>query len=175
MPIPSVAHIDAEWPRKEASPTSKEYRPWNVKPGIGWRQLNWWYWQVRKQLFRERGSTSTDKFLRTFPREDRESFGLFGPKVPKEPRFYGSILHEIDYSEFPCYRDRIQTLRLYMDNAKPRGLKGLLKDKRDTVGYYTFWGTLGVGVTAIFLSVASFAVSVYQAWAASKSIPQSNA
>ncbi|KAK0114541.1 hypothetical protein ONS95_014031 [Cadophora gregata] len=38
------------------------------------------------------------------------------------------------YSEFPIYGERLYQLRLHMDGVRPRGFRGLFKDKRDFAG-----------------------------------------
>ncbi|KAA6413719.1 MAG: hypothetical protein FRX48_02080 [Lasallia pustulata] len=36
------------------------------------------------------------------------------------------------YSSYPEYKDRLRILRAYMDSRRPKGFRGLWRDKRDT-------------------------------------------
>ena len=42
------------------------------------------------------------------------------------------------YFSYPEFEDRLRILRAYMDSKKPKGFRGLWRDKRDTYSYYTF-------------------------------------
>lgn len=70
------------------------------------------------------------------------------------------------YDLFPLFSERIRDLREYMDRNEPRTLKGLWKDRRNTLGFYTFWIAALFGTASIFLAAFSLAVSVAQTWAA---------
>jgi hypothetical protein len=49
-----------------------------------------------------------------------------------------------------------------MGSQKPRGLRQLWKDNRDSLNYYTFWGVIIFGLLSVFLGFFSLAVSVAQ-------------
>ncbi|KAH7369767.1 hypothetical protein BKA65DRAFT_561077 [Rhexocercosporidium sp. MPI-PUGE-AT-0058] len=71
------------------------------------------------------------------------------------------------YSEFPTYGARPHELRLHMDGVRPKGFRGVFRDKRDSnVAYHTFWFAVIFGTASIFLALASLVVSSAQTWAA---------
>ncbi|PMD34321.1 hypothetical protein L207DRAFT_588921 [Hyaloscypha variabilis F] len=74
------------------------------------------------------------------------------------------------YSQFPLFETRLRQLRHYMDSQKPRGLRQLWKDNRDSLNYYTFWGVIIFGVLSVVLAMFSLAVSVAQTVAAFRSL-----
>lgn len=76
----------------------------------------------------------------------------------------------VPYSQFPIFETRLRQLRYYMDNQKPRGLRQLWIDKRDSLNYYTFWGVIAIGVLTIFLALVSIVVSIAQAWASFRAL-----
>ena len=76
----------------------------------------------------------------------------------------------VPYSRFPIFETRLRQLRNYMDNQKPRGLRQLWIDKRDSANYYTFWGVITIGVLTIFLALVSLAVGIIQAWASVRAL-----
>ncbi|KAG4423204.1 hypothetical protein IFR04_003702 [Cadophora malorum] len=53
-----------------------------------------------------------------------------------------------------------------MDSVKPPGLHGLLKDDRNSMGFYTFWFAVIFGTTSVILALACLLVSLLQNWAA---------
>lgn len=77
----------------------------------------------------------------------------------------GSLLHErLSYSQFPCYGDRLRELRFYMDSQRPKGLRALWRDRRDSNTYYTFWFVTIFGSLSVFLAAGALAVSIAQTW-----------
>jgi hypothetical protein len=68
----------------------------------------------------------------------------------------------VSYAQFPIFETRLRQLRHYMDSQKPRGLRQLWKDNRDSLNYYTFWGVIIFGLLSVFLTFFSLAVSVAQ-------------
>jgi hypothetical protein len=80
----------------------------------------------------------------------------------------------VQYSQFPIFETRLRQLRNYMDNQKPRGLRQLWIDKRDSSNYYAFWGVIVIGVLTIFLALVSLAVSIAQAWASFRALDLAN-
>ena len=76
----------------------------------------------------------------------------------------------VPYAQFPVFENRLRQLRHYMDSQKPRGIRQLWRDKRDTLNYYTFWGVIIFGSLSIFLAFFSLAVSVAQTVASFKAL-----
>jgi hypothetical protein len=68
----------------------------------------------------------------------------------------------VSYAQFPVFETRLRQLRHYMDSQKPRGLRQLWKDNRDSLNYYTFWGVIIFGLLSVFFALFSLAVSVAQ-------------
>lgn len=76
----------------------------------------------------------------------------------------------LNYADFPIYEHRLRTLRAYMDTARPRGLRKLWRDNRDSLAYYTFWSAVTFGLGAVILAITSLAVSIAQTAAAFKAL-----
>jgi hypothetical protein len=76
----------------------------------------------------------------------------------------------ISYAQFPIFETRLRELRHYMDGRKPRGLRQLWKDNRDSLNYYTFWGVIVLGGLGVFLAICSLAVSIAQTIAAFRAL-----
>ena len=57
-----------------------------------------------------------------------------------------------------------------MDKQRPKNLKQLFKDRRDTVGYWAFWAVIFVGGASILLALISIAVSSAQTVASFKAL-----
>ena len=66
------------------------------------------------------------------------------------------------YSSFPIYEMRLRELRAYMDSIKPHGLHQLLRDNRDSITYYTFWGVIVFGTLSVVIAFFALGVSVAQ-------------
>ena len=78
-----------------------------------------------------------------------------------------SSLSEMEmYSAYPIFGDRMRELKSYMDKQRPKTFKQLLKDRRDTVGYWAFWAVIVVGGLSIILTLISIAFSSAQTVAA---------
>jgi len=58
-------------------------------------------------------------------------------------RIYSRMQHDafhknrILFGQFPIMETRLRQLRLYMDSQKPRGIRQLWADNRDSLNYYT--------------------------------------
>ena len=74
------------------------------------------------------------------------------------------------YSLFPHFAGRIRDLRQFMDTRQPKGLRGLWRDSRDSLTFYTFWGVIIFGLASILLGVLSLIASIVQAWASVRSL-----
>jgi hypothetical protein len=81
----------------------------------------------------------------------------------------------VSYDQFPLFETRLRQLRRYMDSQKPRGLRQLWKDNRDSLGYYTFWGVIIFGGLTVVLALFSLSVSVAQTVAAFRALDASPA
>lgn len=87
----------------------------------------------------------------------------------------GSLPHErLSYSQFPAYAARLRELRAYMDAQKPKGLRALWRDRRDSNTYYTFWFVAIFGSLSVLLATCALAVSIAQTWATFHTLPSSN-
>lgn len=80
----------------------------------------------------------------------------------------------IAFVEFPVLETRLRQLRHYMDNQKPRGIRQLWRDNRDSSNYYTFWLVVAFGLLSLTLAMFSLAVSVAQAWASFRALDTSS-
>ncbi|KFZ14757.1 hypothetical protein V501_03064 [Pseudogymnoascus sp. VKM F-4519 (FW-2642)] len=78
------------------------------------------------------------------------------------------------FAEFPTLESRLRQLRHYMDDQKPRGIRQLWRDNRDSSNYYTFWLVLAFGLLSVTLAMFSLAVSVAQTWASFRALDQSS-
>ncbi|KAH8591284.1 hypothetical protein B0O99DRAFT_632376 [Bisporella sp. PMI_857] len=81
---------------------------------------------------------------------------------------------ELPYSDFPLFETRLRQLRHYMDTQKPRGLRQLWRDNRDSLNYFTFWGVITFGVSSLLLALFSLAVGIAQTVASFKSLTLSS-
>lgn len=75
------------------------------------------------------------------------------------------------FAEFPVLESRLRQLRHYMDIQKPRGIRQLWRDNRDSSNYYTFWIAISFGLLTIILAMGSLAVSIAQTWALFRALP----
>jgi hypothetical protein len=57
-----------------------------------------------------------------------------------------------------------------MDTQKPRGLWQLWRDKRDSLGYFAFWGVIIFGVSSLLLALFSLMEGIAQTLASFKSL-----
>jgi hypothetical protein len=95
-----------------------------------------------------------------------------GPPFPLDFWMHISYLLELSqssglsemerYSAYPIYGERLRELKAYMDKQRPKNLRQLFKDRRDTVGYWAFWAVIFVGGASILLALISIAVSTAQ-------------
>ncbi|KAI5846861.1 hypothetical protein BZA05DRAFT_405682 [Tricharina praecox] len=84
------------------------------------------------------------------------------PKGDCEPRFLYNV-----GSDFPVFGDRLLVLKTLL---KPNGIRGLWKDKRDSLQWYTFWAVVCLGCFGAIVAVLQLALSAVQAWASVKSL-----
>lgn len=57
-----------------------------------------------------------------------------------------------EYKAYGHWEPRLRALKAYMDEQRPRGFRGIWRDNRDSLQYYTFWGaTIVVALTVISL------------------------
>lgn len=103
-----------------------------------------------------------------------------GPPFPLDFWMHISYLLELSqssglsemerYSAYPIYGERLRELKAYMDKQRPKNLRQLFKDRRDTVGYWAFWAVVFVGGASIVLALISIAVSSAQTVASFKAL-----
>lgn len=74
------------------------------------------------------------------------------------------------YSSFPIFEMRLRELRAYMDSIKPYGLHQLLRDNRDSLTYYTFWGVIVFGTLSVVVALFALGISVAQTVASFKAL-----
>lgn len=65
------------------------------------------------------------------------------------------------------FGDRLLVLKTLL---KPNGIRGLWKDKRDSLQWYTFWAVVCLGCFGAIVAVLQLALSAVQAWASVKSL-----
>ena len=73
--------------------------------------------------------------------------------------------------DFPLYGERLLTLRSLL---KPKGLRELWKDKRDSLQWYTFWAVVFLGITGVILGLLQFGLAIVQAYASMAALRQSH-
>lgn len=76
----------------------------------------------------------------------------------------------LSYAQFPLYADRLRELRAYMDSQRPKGLRALWRDRRDSNTYYTFWFVTIFGSLSVLLAAGALAVSIAQTWVTFQSV-----
>ena len=69
--------------------------------------------------------------------------------------------------DFPVFGDRLVELKSLL---KPKGLKGLWRDTRDTLQWYTFWAVAIIGAVSLSLGVVQMALGAVQAYASMKAL-----
>lgn len=55
--------------------------------------------------------------------------------------------------DFPVYSERIELITKELRDARPKSLADLVRDKRDTLQYWTFWLVAIIGVLGLLLSL----------------------
>jgi hypothetical protein len=81
-----------------------------------------------------------------------------------------ALRKEEPYADYPTFANRLRELKAYLNEQKPRSLRQAWRDRRDTVGYFTFWSVIFVGVATILLALISIAVSTAQTVAAFRAL-----
>lgn len=84
---------------------------------------------------------------------------------------FGHSNEALDLTDFPIFGTRLLALKEHLDSHKPRTFKQLIRDRRDTVGYVTFWAVIAVGLISIVLALVSIAISTAQTVAAFEALP----
>lgn len=86
-------------------------------------------------------------------------YDIFGalPVSDTKPRLQYNVARE-----FPLYGERLLVLRKLL---KPTGLRGLWKDKRDSLSWYTFWAVVFLGMTGVVMGLVQTSLGAVQAWA----------
>jgi hypothetical protein len=70
------------------------------------------------------------------------------PSMPGDRRIYYAA------RDFPVLYERVQLLSKELNNAKPKSVRDLLRDRRETLQFWTFWlvaliGGLGLALSTI--------------------------
>lgn len=66
------------------------------------------------------------------------------------------------FKKYHIWRNRLRIIKAHIDNQKPKGIRGLWVDKRDSLQWYTFWAVVFVGSIGLVLSLLAMAVSIAQ-------------
>lgn len=103
-----------------------------------------------------------------------------GPPYPLDFWMHISCLLELSrstnldgmekYSSYPIFGQRLRELHQYMEKQRPKNLRQLWKDRRDTVGFWAFWAVVAVGGLSILLALISIAISSAQVVAGFRAI-----
>ena len=92
-------------------------------------------------------------------------FDIFSPQSRLdsiEPKFlYNSA------EDFPVFGERLLELRSLL---KPKGLRGLWRDTRDSLQWYTFWALVIIGGVGLLLGLIQAALAIVQAYASVKAL-----
>lgn len=68
----------------------------------------------------------------------------------------------LNFRDFVTFGRRLQMLKTYMDFQKPRGIRGLWADNRDSLSWYTFWAVIIVGGISLILAILGVGLSAAQ-------------
>jgi hypothetical protein len=82
-----------------------------------------------------------------------------------------SFPHKItgeSYAAYPYFGERIRHLNHVLQNQKPRSLKELWRDQRDTLQWWTFWLVIWFGSASVILALLSAVTGIAQTYAAFK-------
>ncbi|KAF8429255.1 hypothetical protein EV426DRAFT_216541 [Tirmania nivea] len=69
--------------------------------------------------------------------------------------------------DFPVFGDRLMKLKSLL---KPKGLRGLWRDTRDSLQWYTFWAVAVIGAISLFLGFVQMVLGAVQAYASMKTL-----
>ncbi|KAF8857038.1 hypothetical protein BDZ45DRAFT_449001 [Acephala macrosclerotiorum] len=139
MPIPDQLENVIPWPERDRK-ARRKWLPTKLSAIIpaSWLESKGFPRPLRAYILQMRKKTNMKDFLKVFPREDHEALGLHHnnklAELSEHIRFPTPTRLIWAYSEFPYYGKRLRELRFHMDKTKPRGVRGLLKDKRDSLG-----------------------------------------
>ncbi|PVH87923.1 hypothetical protein DL98DRAFT_223687 [Cadophora sp. DSE1049] len=133
-----------------------------------------WLWPFHEELL-ARPAVKDDPFsTRSFNKVRIPMLGVYLKQYP--PYGIGGMqahftykpanAQNLYYATFPYYGARLKHIREHMDRIQPKGFRGLLKDNRNSMPFYTFWFAVIFGGTSVFLALLSLVVSSVQTWAA---------
>ena len=77
------------------------------------------------------------------------------PFVPDQPIYFAA-------QHFPTFASRIEVIARELKDCRPSSLGGLLRDRRDTLQYWTFWLVAIFGGLSIFLSLVQVLLQAVQ-------------
>ena len=77
------------------------------------------------------------------------------PFIPDQPIYFAA-------QHFPTFAGRIEVIARELKDCRPSSLGGLLRDRRDTLQYWTFWLVAVFGGVSIFLSIVQVVLQVAQ-------------
>ena len=77
------------------------------------------------------------------------------PIVPDQPVYFAA-------QHFPTFAARIEVIARELKDCRPSSLAGLLRDRRDTLQYWTFWLVAIIGGVGIFLSFVQVILQTVQ-------------
>ena len=66
------------------------------------------------------------------------------------------------FESYGIYADRLRALDAYMQRWKPRGLRGLWRDHRDSYQWWTLWTVIVLGGVGLMVSVLTLGVGIAQ-------------
>jgi hypothetical protein len=78
------------------------------------------------------------------------------------------------YTAYPYFGERIRHLNYVLQKQKPRSLKELWRDQRDTLQWWTFWLVVWVGSASLILALLSAVTGIAQTYATFKALPPSS-
>ena len=77
------------------------------------------------------------------------------PIIPDQPVYFAA-------QHFPTFAGRIEVIARELKDCRPGSLAGLLRDRRDTLQYWTFWLVAIIGGVGIFLSFVQVVMQAVQ-------------
>ncbi|KAF2811120.1 uncharacterized protein BDZ99DRAFT_508447 [Mytilinidion resinicola] len=77
------------------------------------------------------------------------------PLLPDQPVYFAA-------QHFPVLSERIELIAQELKNSRPTSISELLRDRRDTLQYWTFWLVSIIGVLSVILSLVQVILQVLQ-------------
>ena len=113
--------------------------------------------QASRKYFRQLAESNPSLFQNpdTFLHQICTTKVFSHPAVPQDRFIYFA------HRDFPVLGERVEMLEKEIRGTKPKGWKHLVRDRRDTGQYWTFWLFAIFGISSLVLSLAQVITSAY--------------